>query len=87
MCAELVALGNTEFVNIHYPGRTSSMVYAAREGRSAIIQKMIECGGSPEKQGSDWADFFLAATSTFRPSTAQLIHSMMNNQSLLPVSQ
>ena len=46
--AELIALGNAEFVNTHRPGKTSPMVYAVREGHSAIILPMMQCGGSPE---------------------------------------
>ncbi len=74
-------------MNTHHPGKTSPMVYAAREGHSGIIQKMIQCGGSPEEQSSDWAEFLLAATATFRRDMAKVTHSMMNLPSVLSVSQ
>ena len=84
--AELVALGNIHFVNTHRPGRISPMVYAAREGHWPAVMEMIKCGGSPERQGSDWAVFFMAATSTFARDRAQAVHCLMNLPSLLPVS-
>ncbi len=84
--AELAALGNKHFVNTHRPGKTSPMVYAAREGHWAAVMAMIKCNGNPERQGSDWADFFMAATSTFARHRAEAIHCLMNLPSLLPVS-
>ncbi|CAL5221738.1 g3987 [Coccomyxa viridis] len=84
ICEELVALGNINFVNTHRPGRASPMVYAAREGHWPEFVSMIKCNGSPEKQGSNWADCFMAATSTFAPGRAQAVHCLMNLPSLLP---
>ncbi len=80
-------LGNTDFVNTHHPGRTSPLVCAAQQGNSAALLSMVKSGGKPEKQGSDWAEVFKAATSTFRQDMAVAIHAMMGVQSLLPVSQ
>ena len=42
---------------------------------------------SPEEQSSDWAEFLLAATATFRRDMAKVTHSMMNLPSVLSVSQ
>ena len=84
--AELLVLGDTDFVNAHHPGRISPMVYAARAGHTTIILQMIQCKGTPERQGSDWAEFFMAATSIFRRDTAWVIHCMMKVSSLLAVS-
>ena len=87
--AELAALGNTEFVNTHYPGRTSPLVHAARQGHSFVVMQMILCGGNPKRQGSDWVEFFAAATVTFRRDMAQTIHLMLNLpflRGVIPVS-
>ncbi len=84
--AELKALGNTDFVNTHYPNTVSPMVVAAQERSAEIILKMIQCGGNPEKQGSDWSCFFMAANSPFGRDMARAIHSMMNLSSVFLVS-
>jgi len=87
MLAELQRLGNRDFVNTYNPDKTPPMIYAAREGHGVAIIHMIACNGSPDRQGSNWAEFFMAATSNFNPDIATTIHSMMGIQSALPVSQ
>ena len=63
------------------------MLYAAREGLSGAILCMLICGGNPARQGSEWAEFLMAATTTFRPHMAATIHNLMNISQLVPVSQ
>ena len=85
--AELQRLGNRDFVNTYDPDKTPPVIYAAREGHGVAIIHMIACNGSTDRQGSNWAEFFMAATSNFNPNIATTIHSMMGIQSALPVSQ
>ena len=85
--AELLRLGVRDFVNIYNPDKTPPMIYAAHEGRGAAITPMIACDGSPDRQGSNWAEFFMAATSNFNPDIAITIHVMMGTPSALLVSQ
>ena len=78
-------MGNHEFVNTHDANGVSAMLYAAQEGHSGAILSMVMCNGNPARQGSNWVDFFMAATSTFRLDMARAIYIMLNIQSLLPV--
>lgn len=89
MCvlAELLRLGNRDFVNTYNADKTPPMIYAAREGYGAAIMQMISCNGSPDRQGSNWAEFFMAATSNFNQDIASTIHSIMGFLSGFPVSQ
>ncbi len=77
-CAELAALSNTSFMNTHRPGKISPMVYAAREGHAYAIRQMVVSHGNPENQGSDWVEFFAAATSTFTRDMAQALQLVLN---------
>ena len=63
------------------------MLYAAQEGHSGAILSMLICGGNPARQGSDWAEFLMAAMSTFRPHMAETIFSLTTLSQLGPVSQ
>lgn len=84
--AELLALGNTDFVNTHAPGKTPPLLYAARQGHAANISSMILCGGNPERQGSDWIELLTAATSSFVPDMARAVCVVITLSGLLPVS-
>ena len=73
------------------PGRVLVEVHAAgiNPGETALREGVFaESWPStfPSGQGSDWADFFMAATSTFARDRAEAVHCLMNLPSLLPVS-
>ena len=85
--AELMALDDEDFVNAHHPDQTSPMVQAARGGHAYAVLSMYACGGCPVEQGSDWIVFLRAATSTFSPRMAHVVHLIFRNMpSIIPVS-
>ena len=47
------------------------------EGHVAAVEMMLSCGASPGKQGSNWASFLRAATASFTPAKAALIHRLI----------
>ena len=80
-------LGNTDFVNARHPEGTSPLLHAVQKGLLGAMLSMMQAGARPEKQGSDWLEFFMAVTRTFTEDMAKTIHSMLSKTSLLQVSQ
>ena len=74
-------------MNAHRPQGIPPLLHVAMQGHAAAVQGMIFSGGNPERQGSDWAKFLMAATSRFTQDMAKAIHILMNHSSLFPVSQ
>ena len=46
----------------------------------AAVEMMLSCGASPGKQGSTWVSFLKAATASFTPAKAALIHTLMTQK-------
>ena len=78
--AELRRLGNTAFVNTHDGSAPGCLEHAMSEGHVAAVEMMLSCGASPGKQGSTWAGFLRAATASFTPAKAALIHTLITQK-------
>ena len=78
--AELRRLGNTTFVNTHDTSSPGCLEQAMSEGHVVAVEMMMSCGASPGKQGSTWASFLEAATASFTPAKAALIHRLLRHK-------
>ena len=85
MRAVLKELGNTTFVNTHDGSAPACLERAMSEGHTSAAKRMMSCGASPRKQGSTWASFLRACTTSFAPVTAALIHRLIRHESILEV--
>ena len=83
--AELQRLGNTAFVNTHEGPAPGPLEHAISEGYAAGVEMMMSCGASPRQQGSDWASFLRAATASFTPAKAALVHRLIKQKSAFEV--
>ena len=83
--AELRRLGNTAFVNTHDASAPGCLEHAVSEGHTAAVEMMLSCGASPGKQGSNWASFLRAATTSFTPAKAALIHTLIMQKPIFEV--
>ena len=77
MLAELQRLGNTTFVNTHDGSAPACLEHAMREGHVAAIELLMSCGANPRQQGTTWASFLRAATTSFSRGKAALIHKLI----------
>ena len=85
MLAELRRLGNTTFVNTYEGRAPAHLELGMSEEYVGAVGVMISCGASPRQQGSNWASFLRAATASFAPCRAALIHRLMKLQSISEV--
>lgn len=86
LLAELMDLGSEDLANAYNPNETPPLILAAREGQNFAILSMVSCKGDPDRQGSNWAEFFTAATSSYSTRMASDLHQLLNNTSIFPVS-
>ena len=87
MRAVLKELGNTTFVNTHDGPAPACLERAMSEGHASAAKRMMSCGASPRKQGSTWASFLRASTTSFAPVTAALIHRLIRHEAILEVEK
>ena len=85
MRAVLKELGNTTFVNTHDGSAPACLEHAMSKGHTSAAQRMMSCGASPRQQGSTWASFLRAATTSFAPVTAALIHRLIRHEAIFEV--
>ena len=87
MHAVLKGLGNTTFVNTHDGPPPACLEQAMSEGHTAAAKLMLSCGASPRKQGSSWAGFMSAATTSFSPAIAALLHTLIRYKDTFEVEK
>lgn len=76
--AELIEFGCGDLANAYSPSQTPPMILAAREGQASAILSMVLCKGNPDRQGSNWAELFTAATSSYSARMASTLHYLLN---------
>ncbi len=74
-------------MNAKRPQWVAPLLCAACQGHAATVLSMVLSGANPDRQGSCWQTFMLAATPKFTQDMAEAFHIMMNTPSLLPVSR
>ena len=84
--AELRRLSNTTFVSTHDESSPACLEQAMSEGHVAAIDMMMSCGASPRQQGSTWASCLRAATASFVPAKAALIHRLLRQKATFEVT-
>jgi hypothetical protein len=71
LLAELMELGYEDLANACSPSKTPPMILAAWEGQASAILSMALCKGDPDRQGSNWGEFFtFCANSSSESSSA-----------------
>ena len=83
--AVLRGLGNTTFVKTHDGSAPACLERAMSEGHAAAAKHLMSCGASPRQQGSTWAGFLRASTTSFTPAKAALIHRLLGHKSIFEV--
>jgi hypothetical protein len=78
LLAELMELGYEDLANACSPSKTPPMILAAWEGQASAILSMVLCKGNPDRQGSNWGEFFTAATSSYSAGMASTLHYLLN---------
>ena len=87
MHAVLKGLGNSTFVNTYDGSAPACLEQAISEGHTVAAKLMLSCGASPRKQGSTWAGFLRAATTSFSPAIAALLHTLIKYKDTFEVEK